>query len=152
MDPPGGPNGPLQRQAASDDRELSLSDDIYTSCTDLQAFPEETVYNSSSHSLIIPINFKPKPQEEEDHQSRTRPVPVRPPPPPPTRGLLARAGSLPPPVPPRTRAPLEKQLSSDPANALRRLIRSTTQVDTYVSNLSRFLGLFLPRQKHAVPL
>lgn len=136
MDPPGGPNGPLQRQDASDDGELPFSDDIYRSYTDLEAFPEETVYNS----LIIPINFKPKPMEEEDRRSRSRPVPVRPPPPPPTRGarLLSWAGSLPPPVPPRTRAPLKKQLSSDPANPLCRLHRSTTQVDTYVSNPSRF--------------
>lgn len=138
MDPPGGPNGPLQRQDARDDGELPLSDDIYRSYTDLKAFPEETVYNS----LIIPINFKPKPQEEEDHRSRARPVPVRPPPPPPTRGarLLSRAGSLPPPVPPRTRPPLKKHLSSDPANPLCRLNRSTTQVDTYVSNPSHFFS------------
>lgn len=141
MDPPAGPNGPLQRQDASDDGELPLSDDIYRSYTDLKAFPEETVYNGTSHDLIIPINFKPEPQGEEDHRSRARPVPVRPPPPPPTRGacLLARAGSLPPPVPPRTQAPLKKQLSSDPANLSRRLNRSTTQVETYVSNPSRFL-------------
>lgn len=139
MDPPGGPNGPLQRQDASDDGELPLSDDIYRSYQDLKAFPEETVYNSTSHNLIIPINFKPKPQEEEDHRSRARIVPVRPPPPPPIRGarLLARAGSLPPPVPPRIQAPLKKQLSCDPADPLRRLNRSTTQVDTYVSNPSR---------------
>lgn len=147
MDPPGGPTGPLRRQDASDDGELPLGDDIYRSYTDLKAFPEETVYNSAPHGLIIPINFKPKPLEEEDHRSRARPVPVRPPPPPPTRGapLRARVGSLPPPVPPRTRAPFKKQLSSDSANPLRRLNRSTTQVDTYVSNPSCFFFFFLPR-------
>lgn len=138
MDPPGGPNGPLQRQDASDDEELPHGDDIYRAYEDLKAFPEETVYNSTSQSLIIPINFEPKPA---DHRSRPRPVPVRPPPPPPTTG----ARLLPPPVPPRTRAPLKKQLSCDQANPLRRLNRSTTQVDTYVSNPSRFFwGVFFP--------
>lgn len=151
MDPPRGPNRPLQRQDASDDGELPLSDDVYRSCTDLKTLPEETVYDSTSHGFIIPINFKPKPQEEEDHRSRARPVPVRPPPPPPTRGapLLARAGSLPPPVPPRTRAPLNKQLSSDPANLLRRLNRSRTEVETYVSNPSRFCLFFFPASPKA---
>lgn len=152
MDPPGGPNRPLQRQDASDDGELPLSDDIYRSYTDMKAFPEETVYNSASHSLIIPINFKPKPQEEEDHRSRTRLVPVRPPPPPPTRRarLLAQAGSLPPLVPPRAGAPLKKQFSSDPTNLLRRLNRSATQVDTYVSNPSLFFFPASPKTRRSI--
>lgn len=128
MEPPGGLNGPHQRYTFMDDA------DPLRSYKDLKAFPQLGTLDG----YILPNGAGPC-SKDQDQPRRSRLVPVRPAPPPPTK-VKPPSGPAPPPVPPRTRGPFRRQLSSvgRPVPA-RRLIRSASQVDTYVSNSEKVL-------------
>lgn len=128
MEPPRGLNGPHQRHNLMDDA------DPLRSYKDLKAFSQFGTLDG----YIVPNGAGPR-LKDNDQPMRSRLVPVRPAPPPPTK-VKPPPGPAPPPVPPRTRELLRKQLSSvgTPVPA-RRLTRSITQVDTYVSNSEEVL-------------
>lgn len=132
MEPPGGLNRPLKIHDLMDDA-------FYRAYKDPEAFPQRGTLDGD----IVPAGAGPPSQDQDQDQRRkSKLVPARPPPPPPTKVSPPHptvrgpgTGPAPPPVPPRTRGLLGRQLSSmgNPVPA-RRLTRSTTQVDTYVSN------------------
>lgn len=132
MEPPGGLNRPLKIHDLMDDA-------FYRAYKDLEAFPQ----SGTLDGYIVPAGAGPPSRDrDQDQRRKSKLVPARPPPPPPTKVSPPHptvrgpgTGPAPPPVPPRTRGPLRRQLSSmgTPVPA-RRLTRSATQVDTYVSN------------------
>lgn len=142
MEPHGGLKRPLKIQDLMDDG-------FFRAYKQPEAFPQCGTFDG----YIVPSGAGPPSQDldqDQDQRRKSKLVPARPPPPPPTKEspphptvCCPGTGPTPPPVPPRTRGQLMKQLSSigTPVPA-RRLTRSTTQVETHVSNAEKVY--FLP--------